>query len=39
MLLVTSNYNYEYKLIDHCNNFQSIKIEKYNLLEETGKVR
>lgn len=28
MLLVTSNYNYEYKLIYHCNNFQSIGIEK-----------
>lgn len=33
MLLVTSNYNHKYKLIDHCNDFQSIKIEKYNLLE------
>jgi hypothetical protein len=28
MLLVTSNYNYEYKLIYHCNNFQSIGIEE-----------
>lgn len=33
MLLVTSNYNYEYKLIDHCNNFQSIGIEEIILLE------
>ena len=28
MLLVTSNYNYEYKLIDHCNNFQEYQDRK-----------